>query len=83
MFAVPVNHGCPELQGGFAAAGTGTLPVWGPGAKRPGRRKATCGRNDQLTNRIEDSDGEPARSVARMRIKTAPRKGRAPPSLQH
>jgi len=25
--------------GGKAAVGTGTLPVWGPGAKRPGRRR--------------------------------------------
>ena len=162
----------PKLQGGFAAVGTGTLPVWGPGAKRPGRRRlpaggttssqteseirtgsthgllrecavrprpgrgapppvcnidsshfnkvrgsgqswltgiarrrsrrrhrhpaglgsggeaprppeAACGRNDQLTNRIEDSDGEHARSAARMRRKTAPRKGRASPCLQH
>ena len=156
------------MQRGGAAVGTGTLPVWGPGAKRPGRRRlpaggttssqteskirtgsthgllrecavrprpgrgalppvcnidsshfnkvcssgqslltgtarrqsrrrhrhpaglgfggeaprppeATCVRTDQLTNRIGDSDGEPARSVARMRKKTAPRKGRASP----
>ena len=45
--------------------------------------EAVCVRTDQLTNRIGDSDGEPARSVARMRKKTAPRKGRASPSLQH
>ena len=43
MFAAPVNHGWPELQGGGAAVGTGTLPVWGPGAKRPGRRRQPAG----------------------------------------
>ncbi len=41
--------------------------------------EANCGLPDRLTNRIEDSDGEPARSAARMRRKTAPRKGRASP----
>ena len=55
----------------------------GSGGEAPRPPEVTCGRNDRLTNRIEDSDGEPARSVARMRSKTAPRKGRASPSLQH
>ena len=35
----PVNRSWPELQGGRAAVGTGPLPVGGPGAKRPGRRR--------------------------------------------
>ncbi len=55
----------------------------GSGGEAPRPPEAAWGRTDQLTNRIEDSDGEPARSVARMRIKTAPRKGRASSSLQH
>ena len=42
-FAAPVNHGWPELQRGEAAVGTGTLPVWGSGAKRPGRRRQPAG----------------------------------------
>ena len=31
------------MQGGLAAVGAGTLPVWGPGAKRPGRRRLPAG----------------------------------------
>ena len=48
-------------------------------AEAPRPPEASCGRNDQLTNRIEDSDGEHARSAARMRRKTASRPGGAPP----
>ena len=51
----------------------------GFGGEAPRPPEATCVRTDQLTNRIEDSDGEPARSVARMRKKTAPGRGAHPP----
>ena len=71
----------------FADLGCGAgvltvLPGRGFGGEAPRPPEATCVRTDQLTNRIEDSDGEPARSVARMRKKTAPRKGRASPCIQ-
>ena len=55
----------------------------GSGGEAPRPPEAACGRNDQLTNRIKDSNGEHARSAARMRRKTAPRKGCASPCLQH
>jgi len=43
------------LHPAFPLSGTGTLPVWGPGAKRPGRRRHELSLTKQLNCRTSSA----------------------------
>ena len=79
MFAVPINHGWLELQGGFAAVGTGTLPVWGPGAKRPGRRRQPAGVPTSSQTESKIRTGSPHGLLRECAERPRPGRGALPP----
>ena len=69
----------PKLQGGFAAVGTGTLPVWGPGAKRPGRRRQSAGGTTSSQTESKIRTGSPHGLLRECAERPRPGRGAPPP----